>query len=54
MLQRNDITELTAFVDQLTKYPREVGTIDPIISPKDLQDIFNKTKTPIFTVTILT
>ena len=44
ILQRNDAQELTTFMDQLTKYPREVGTINPIISAKDLQGVFGNTK----------
>ena len=44
ILQRNDKKELTTFMDQLTKYPRQVGIIDPIISAQDLQDVFKNTK----------
>ena len=44
ILQQNDATEITAFLDQSVKYPQEIGMVNPIISTKDLQSIFCNTK----------
>ena len=41
---RRDSREISAFMDQLARYPRDIGSINPIISAEDIRSIFNNTR----------